>query len=201
MQNVRPLLAQSGRSLVKCSITSSATCGAILATSNEWNKIEFSSRLNSKSRNGQSVRDAPPQRNDLGFVSQVEYWKIRPDCLRDVAWRQVSIVILGQRRMLGEASMTCSSALATVKPYRTVKNGVCSSASLHHKKRSGNVGREAAIKISIGWSTGGIERTDSLAQIVEGLLRHVFGFHLRCVGTHAYSIATANSCVANGHGH
>lgn len=42
------------------------------------------------------------------------------------------------------------------------KNGVCSSASLHRKKRSGNIGREAAIKISIGWSTGVIEHTDSL---------------------------------------
>jgi hypothetical protein len=42
------------------------------------------------------------------------------------------------------------------------KKGVCSSASLHRKKRSGNIGREAAIKISIGWSTCGIERTDSL---------------------------------------
>ena len=81
------------------------------------------------------------------------------------------------------------------------KTGVRSSASLHRKKRSGNIGREAAIKISIGWSAGGIERKDSLAQIIEGLARHVFGFHLRCVGTNAHRIAAANPCVANGHGH
>ena len=86
----------------------------------------------------------------------------------------------------GELNRTASECASCAK------NGVCSSASLHRKKRSVNIGREAAIKISIGWSTGGIERTDSLAQIVEGLLRHVFGVHLRCVGTHAHRIATAN---------
>ena len=39
--------------------------------------------------------DAPPQRHNLGFFSQVEYWKIRPDRLRHIARRQMGVVLFG----------------------------------------------------------------------------------------------------------
>ena len=40
-------------------------------------------------------RDTPSQRNNLGFLSQVEHWKICSYRLRDIARCQVRIVFLG----------------------------------------------------------------------------------------------------------
>src|SRR5260221_1775800 len=56
-----------------------------------------------------SRRDAPPQRNNLGFLSQVEYWKIRPNSLRDIARRQVCVMLLRHAGVC-VAELSCNDA-------------------------------------------------------------------------------------------
>ncbi len=53
--------------------------------------------------------DTLPQGNDLGFLSQVEHWEIRPNGLRNIAWRQVCVMLFCHASVR-VAELSCNDA-------------------------------------------------------------------------------------------